>query len=80
MRKTIYTPQHRSIAVRLRRARQSARLTQVEAARKLRKPQSYVSRCESGDHRLDVIELQTFAWMYKKSLDYFTAPLKKPKP
>lgn len=77
MRKTIYTKQHRAIAEKLGRARVAAKLTQVQAARRLGKPQSYVSRCESGDHRLDVIELQTFARLYRKKLDYFTAPLRR---
>lgn len=75
MQKTIYTKRHRAIAERLARARLAAKLTQVQAARKLRKPQSYVSRCESGDHRLDVIELETFASLYSKRLSYFTAKL-----
>ncbi|NNN06435.1 MAG: helix-turn-helix transcriptional regulator [Elusimicrobia bacterium] len=75
MRKTIYSPQHKAVAACLRRARLDAGLNQSAVAKRLRKPQSYVSRCETGDHRLDVVELQTFARIYKKSLDYFMAPL-----
>jgi len=42
---------------RLRQARKDAGLTQVKLAERLRKPQSYVSKYESGERRLDVLEL-----------------------
>ncbi len=56
---------------RLREARQATGLTQVEVAAKLRRPQSYVSKCESGERRVDVVELQEFAQLYKKELTFF---------
>jgi len=37
-------------------ARRSAKLTQVEVAKKLDRPQSFVSKYESRERRLDVIE------------------------
>ena len=37
-------------------ARQDKGLTQLEVAARLSKPQSYVSKYESGERRLDVIE------------------------
>lgn len=73
MPKTIHSKQHRAIVERLRRARVEAGLRQIDAAKKLRKQQSYISRCESGEHRLDVVELQVFAELYGKPLDFFTA-------
>lgn len=69
--KTIYSQRHRTIVARLKKARLAAGLKQIDVAKKLRKQQSYISRCESGDHRLDVVELQTFAELYKKPLSYF---------
>ncbi|MEK7382866.1 MAG: helix-turn-helix transcriptional regulator [Elusimicrobiota bacterium] len=71
MQKTIYSKSHRTIVARLRLARIAAGLRQTDVARKLRKQQSYISRCESGDHRLDVVELQAFAQLYGKPLSYF---------
>ena len=58
---------------RLRNARQEAHLTQVDVARSLRRPQSFVSKCESGERRVDVVELQEFARLYGKSLDFFVS-------
>ena len=40
----------------LAEARQEASLTQQEVAIRLRRPQSFVSKLESGERRLDVIE------------------------
>jgi transcriptional regulator with XRE-family HTH domain len=37
-------------------ARKAAGLTQVEVASRLKRPQSYVSKYESGVRRLDVVE------------------------
>ena len=62
---------YRLFLVRLREARASAGLTQAEVAFKLQRPQSFVSKCESGERRVDVVELQEFARLYKKTLDSF---------
>ncbi len=56
---------------RLREARFAAGLTQAEVAARLRRPQSFISKCESGERRVDVVELQEFAQLYKKDLNFF---------
>lgn len=41
----------------IREARLNAGLTQAKLAQKLGKPQSYIAKYETGERRLDVIEL-----------------------
>lgn len=55
----------------LKRARHNAKLTQIEAARRLGKTQAYISKCERGERRIDVIEIAEFAKLYRKSPSYF---------
>jgi len=57
---------------KLREARLSAGLTQQQASELLTKPQSFVAKCESGERRVDIIELLDFARIYHKKLDYFS--------
>ena len=57
--------------VKLRRAREEAGLRQSDVARALRKPQSFVSKCESGERRVDFVELLEFVRVYRKTIDYF---------
>jgi transcriptional regulator with XRE-family HTH domain len=40
----------------LRRGRESVGITQAELATRLSKPQSFVSKYETGERRLDVVE------------------------
>ena len=53
------------------KARLEANLTQVEASNKLKRPQSYISKAEAGEQRLDIVEIKKFATLYKKDINYF---------
>jgi transcriptional regulator with XRE-family HTH domain len=53
---------------RLRDARERAGLKQTEAAAALGKPQNFVSKCETGQRRIDPIELADFATLYGTTL------------
>ena len=66
-----YDDEYREFLARLRAMRINAGLTQKQAAKLLNKTQSYVSKCESGERRVDVIELRAFALLYKKSIQDF---------
>jgi len=54
--KSTYTEAYQQLLVRLVAARHESGLTQAELAVKLGKPQSFVSKTENGERRLDVIE------------------------
>ena len=71
MKKSIHTKEYAVFVERLRKAREEAGLTQVQVAKKLKRPQSHVSNVESGQQRVDVVELQRFAKMYNKDINYF---------
>jgi len=43
----------------------------MQVAKKLKRPQSHISNIETGQQRVDVIELQRFAKMYGKEINYF---------
>jgi transcriptional regulator with XRE-family HTH domain len=68
-----YRPRYRSFLEKLKTARREAGLSQVDVARKFGRPQSFVSKCESGERRVDVIELQEFSRLYGKSLSFFVS-------
>lgn len=63
--------EYKLLVERLRAARQKAGLTQAEVAARLGRPQSFVSKCESGERRVDAVELDEFAKLYRVPLGYF---------
>jgi transcriptional regulator with XRE-family HTH domain len=69
--RSFHSEAYQEFLVRWRRAREDAGLTQEEVAKRLGRPQSYVSKCESGERRVDVIELVDFAKLYGQRLDFF---------
>lgn len=71
MDKTIYTKSHRYLVSRLIKARGQARLKQDEVAKKLGRTQSYISKLESGQRRIDIVQLKEFAEIYNKKLGFF---------
>ncbi|MBI2458971.1 MAG: helix-turn-helix transcriptional regulator [Parcubacteria group bacterium] len=71
MPKTIRTSEYQRVIGLLKQARLDAGLTQKEVSEKTKKPQSYVSKVEAGEQRIDIIELKNFAGLYKKQISYF---------
>ena len=71
MSRSIRTKEYKDFAQKLKNARLEAGLSQVEAAKRLKRPQSYISKSEAGEQRLDIVEIKKFAAMYKKDINYF---------
>ncbi|MFG0256695.1 MAG: helix-turn-helix domain-containing protein [Phycisphaerales bacterium JB043] len=57
MDKSIYSQRQEILQRLLRDIRGEAGLRQVDLAKKLGQPQSFVSKYESGERRLDILEL-----------------------
>ena len=55
---------YQAFLANLRAARARSGLTQSEAAQALRRPQSFVSRSENGERRVDIVEASDFAAVY----------------
>ncbi|NCN22372.1 helix-turn-helix transcriptional regulator, partial [Candidatus Falkowbacteria bacterium] len=55
----------------LKTARLNAGLKQEDVAAKLKKPQSYISKIERGERRVDAAELKELAKILKKDINYF---------
>ena len=56
MTKSVFTEEYQIFLQSLIQARKETNITQVQLAAILQKPQSYVSKYENGERRLDVIE------------------------
>ena len=72
---SVYSEKYKAFLKRLKAARLDAGLTQTEVAQQLNLPQSYISKCESGERRVDVVELMDFAAIYRKPLLYFVSDI-----
>jgi transcriptional regulator with XRE-family HTH domain len=55
--KSIYSAEYQRLCGLLRQLRHEVGVTQVQVAARLGVPQSFVSKYESGERRLDVVEL-----------------------
>ena len=66
MAKSIYSKRYRQFLDLPIQARKEADLTQVEVASRLDRPQSFVSKYENGERRLDVVEFLDVA----KAIDF----------
>tara|TARA_R110002096_G_scaffold212550_1_gene400036 strand:+ start:274 stop:546 length:273 start_codon:yes stop_codon:yes gene_type:complete len=57
LKKNLYTQRQRILLDLLRETRKEAGLRQDDVAKRLGRPQSFVSKYESGERRLDILEL-----------------------
>jgi transcriptional regulator with XRE-family HTH domain len=60
MDKSVFSKDYEIFLRCLRSAREKQGLTQVEVAERLGESQSFVSKCERGERRLDIVEVRAF--------------------
>jgi transcriptional regulator with XRE-family HTH domain len=77
MPKSIFSTGQEKLQRLLRQTRIDAGLNQVELAKKLNRPQSFVSKYESGERRLDLVELRQICQALKISLTEFVKRFEK---
>jgi transcriptional regulator with XRE-family HTH domain len=77
MDKSIYTDEYAVLRALLREAREAAGLTQVQLAKKVGQSQSFVSKAEQGDRRLDLIQLRTLCHALDTTLPALVADLER---
>jgi len=75
MEKSIYTQEYEVVLELLRALREESGITQTELAQMLEQSQSYVSKVERGERRLDVIQLRTICMTLGTTLPQFIAAL-----
>lgn len=71
MRKSIFSEDHKYLIDQLKKARSEIGLEQEGVAKLLKRTQSYVSKIESGQRRIDIVQLKQFAKLYKKDISFF---------
>jgi len=76
--KSVYTNQYHRFRALLIQARKAAGLTQVKLAEQLKRPQSFVSKVERGERRLDVIEFLEVARALRLDVRAFLQKLDAP--
>lgn len=60
MEKTIYSEGYQRLLKQLRTARERLNLSQTDLAERMSQSQSFVSKSERGERRIDVVELHSF--------------------
>jgi transcriptional regulator with XRE-family HTH domain len=77
MPRSTFSPQYERFRELLVQARKAAELTQNDLAARLKRPQSYVSKYENGERRLDLVEFLDVAAILDIDVAGFIATLQQ---
>lgn len=75
--KTIHSPEYAVFLRLLRQIRERQEITQEQLAERWGVTQSFVSKCERGERRIDALELRSFCQAMDVSLASFVAELEQ---
>ncbi|HQX52109.1 MAG TPA: helix-turn-helix transcriptional regulator [Planctomycetaceae bacterium] len=73
--KSIYTDEYAIVLNLLKEARRNSGVTQIDLADRLGQTQSFVSKIERGDRRLDIVQLRTILLEFGVTLPDFVIQL-----
>jgi len=59
------------VSQKLKEAREKLGLTQEQVAEALKRPLSYVSRCETGQQQMGILELEEYCKLYNTPITFF---------
>jgi len=76
-KKSIFTREYAVVLRLLREAREGAGMTQIDLANALKRTQSFVSKVERGETRLDVIQLRAVLAALGTTLPVFIRRLER---
>jgi transcriptional regulator with XRE-family HTH domain len=77
VKKNIYTKQRTQLETLLRELRAEAELSQTELAARIEKDQTFVSKYEIGERRLDILEIREICLALGITLEEFARRLEK---
>ncbi len=77
MHKSITSKNYAHFLEHLRKTREQAGLTQEDMAARLGETQSFVSKCERGERRMDIVELREFCKAMGITLERFVKQFEK---
>lgn len=75
MEKSIASDGYRKFLELFRETREKSGLTQIELAERIDEGQSFISKCERGERRIDIIELFNFCRAMEIEFDSFVRAL-----
>jgi len=76
----LFSNRYRRLVAQLRKARLDAGLKQEDVAAVFGKPQSWISRLENQKRKIDWIEMEDLAALYRRPLKYFETRTSQPGP
>jgi transcriptional regulator with XRE-family HTH domain len=77
MDKSIHSTEYAVFLRIFRETRRRSGLTQVDLAHKVGQTQSFISKCERGERRVDLVELRAFCRAFGLSLTQFVASFER---
>lgn len=75
MEKSVFTQEYSVMLRLLKQTRKRLHVSQVELAKRLGQSQSFVSKCERGERRMDLIQLRTVCHALGTTLPEFVNTL-----